>query len=44
MCQRAQRESLHSKLSNSLVDEFENTSENKREFDNTGKKNQQVSE
>ena len=38
------RESLHSKLSNILGDEFENTSENKPEFEITGKKNQQVSE
>ena len=40
----SKRESLHSKLSDILGDEFENTSENKPEFENTGKKNQQVSE
>ena len=36
----SKRESLHSKLSDILGDEFENTSENKPEFENTGKKNQ----
>ena len=40
----SKRESLHSKLSDILGDEFENTSENKLEFENTGKKNQQVYE
>ena len=40
----SKRESLHSKLSDILGDEFENTSEKKPEFENTGKKNQQVSE
>ena len=40
----SKRESLHSKLLDILGDEFENTSENKPEFENTGKKNQQVSE
>ena len=40
----SKRESLHSKLSNILGDEFENTSENKPKFENTGKRNQQVSE
>ena len=40
----SKRESLHSKLLYILGDEFENTSENKPEFENTGKKNQQVSE
>ena len=39
----SKRESLHSKLSDILGDEFENTSEKKPEFENTGKKNQQVS-
>ena len=38
------RESLHSKLSDILGDDFENASENKPEFENIGKKNQQVSE
>ena len=38
------RESLHSKLSDHLGTEFENTSQNKPEFEITGKKNQQVSE
>ena len=38
------RESLHSKLSDILGDEFENTSERKLEFENIGKKNQQVFE
>ena len=36
----SKRESLHSKLSDILGDEFENTSENKPKFENTGKKNQ----
>ena len=40
----SKRESLHSKLSDILGDEFENTSENKPKFENTGNKNQQVSE
>ena len=40
----SERESLHSKLSDILGVEFENTSENKPEFEITGKKNQQVSE
>ena len=35
---------FHSKLSDILGAEFENTSENKPEFKITGKKNQQVSE
>ena len=39
----SKRESLHSKLLDILGDEFENTSENKPEFEITGKKNQQVS-
>ena len=40
----SKRESLHSKLSDILGAEFENTSENKPEFEITGKKNQQASE
>ena len=40
----SKRESLHSKLSDIFGYEFENTSENKPEFENTGKKNQQVFE
>ena len=40
----SKRESLHSKLSDILGAEFENTSENKPEFEITSKKNQQVSE
>ena len=40
----SKREYLHSKLSDILGAEFENTSENKPEFEITGKKNQQVSE
>ena len=40
----SKRETLHSNLSDILGDEFENTSENKPGFENTGKKNQQVSE
>ena len=39
----SERESLHSKLSDILGVEFENTSENKPKFEITGKKNQQVS-
>ena len=38
------RESLHSKLLDILGPEFENTSENKPEFEITRKQNQQVSE
>ena len=40
----SKRDYLHSKLSDILGVEFENTSENKPEFEITGKKNQQVSE
>ena len=44
MSKGSKREYLHSKLSDILRDEFENTSENKPQFENTGKLNQQVYE